>query len=165
VIRKLRSIPFAALNLDLEPNQLAEQALGKENLLKELLATLASVKSISAWPIALSVHPRYLKERVGSVELGKRLANLDLDEITLMVYVRNPDRTAEILMPILKAYPEVKFSVAQSIEDTLPREESHFSAGFAELQRRMRRLAKLLPQPNFSGIIVQAWSYFDAMHP
>ena len=165
VIRKLRSIPFAALNLDLEPNQLDERALGKEYLLKELLATLASVKSISPWPIALSVHPRYLKERIGAVELGKRLADLELDEITLMVYVRNPDRTAEILTPILKAYPEVKFSVAQSIEDTLPREESHFSAGFAELQRRMRRLAKSLPQPNFNGIIVQAWSYFDAMHP
>lgn len=164
VIRKLRSIPFAALNLDLEPNQLDEQALGKRYLLKELLATLESVKSISPWPIALSVHPRYLKERVGAVEFGKRLADLKLDEISLMVYVRNPDRTAEILTPILKAYPEVKFSVAQSIEDTLPREESHYSAGFAEFQRRMRRLAKSLPQPNFNGIIVQAWSYFDAMH-
>lgn len=165
LVRKLRSIPFAALNLDLEPNQLDEQALGKEYLLKELLATLESVKSMSPWPVGLSIHPRYLKERVGAVELGKRLGDLKLDEITLMVYVRNPDRTAEILTPILKAYPEVKFSVAQSIEDTLPREESHYSAGFAEFQRRMRRLAKSLPQPNFNGIIVQAWSYFDAMRP
>lgn len=165
IIKKLKAIPFGGVHLDLEPNQLDERTLGTEYLLRELLATLAEVKRISPWPVGLSLHPRYLQPAVSDRGFATRLQGLGIDEVTLMVYVTNPERVHAIAAPLLKAYPQLRFSIAQSIEDSLSREESHFSAGRAEFKRRMERLQARFKTPNFNGIVVQAWSYYNSMTP
>jgi outer membrane protein TolC len=163
-VRALAAVPFAGLHLDLEPNQLDEKSLGQEFLLRELLATLASVQGVSPWPVGLSVHPRYLAAPVGDATFGARLSALALHEVTLMIYVANPRRVFEIASPILEAHPDLRFSVAQSIEPSLAPEESYAVRSGAELARRMQEVSELFAGArNFQGIVVQSWEHYGRL--
>ena len=165
IIIALKPYAFAALHLDLEPNQIDAKQWSEAAILDELLVTLAAVKQISPWPIGFSVHPRYMRAETSQGVFGEQLAPLGIDEITLMVYVTNPQRVYEISKPLLEKYPATKFSVAQSIEDFLAPEETHAGIGEQEFLGRMDKLEKLFQVENFSGVLVQAWRYFRYMSP
>ncbi len=162
-IERLSDYDFAALHLDLEPNQLEGQGWDETQLLEELIATLAAAKNTSPWPIGFSVHPRYMGVATTQGSFGERLAGLDLAEITLMAYVANPRRVHEITAPLLETYAQTKFSIAQSIEDFLPPEETHAKRSLSEFHDRMDELAGLFDHRNFNGILVQAWRYYRYM--
>jgi len=57
IIQELEDIPFTGLHLDLEPNQLDQARDDNKYLLTQLVHTLQSVKSVSPWPVGLSIHP------------------------------------------------------------------------------------------------------------
>ena len=158
-------LPFSGLHLDLEPNQLDEQKFKEDYLLHELVRTVAAVRAVSPWPISISIHPRYLEILPGRPSLGSSLQMLDIDEFTVMIYVANPERVAEIARPILEKYPHTTISIAQSVEPILSREESYALAGHDIFFEKMDLLRTSLPQSNMGEIIIQSWKDFKAMKP
>src|SRR5262249_52134431 len=156
-VHALATMPFAGLHLDLEPNQLGKQGLDESTILDELLATLASAIRVSPWPVGFSIHPRYLAPAGDNPTFGARLDTLGIPEVTLMVYVANPVRAHEIAAPILAAHPRLAFTVAQSVEPELSREESWAGRPRAEVARRLDDLAHgFEATKNFHGVVVQA---------
>ena len=163
-LKALSGLPFAGVNLDLEPNQLDEAGLGTTYLLEELLKTLADAKLASPWPVALSIHPCYMAAPLGDIDFATALEErLGLDEVVLMTYVVSRERVLQIVMPILDAHTGLRFGVAQSVEPFLTSEESHAGIGYAEFQGRMKALAEGLTRPNFTRIHVQDWDAYRRM--
>ncbi len=163
LLRALSGLPFAGVNLDLEPNQLDEAGLGTTYLLEELLKTLADAKRASPWPVALSIHPRYMAARLGDIDFATALERLGLDEVVLMTYVVSRERVLQIVTPILDAHTGLRFGVAQSVEPFLAPQESHAGVGYVEFQRRMKALAEGLVRPNFTRLHVQDWDAYRRM--
>ena len=79
---------------------LDDSPAGTARLLPEFLETLRAVKAVSPWPVACSLHPRYLTEPTGGAALGDRLTELGVAP-TLMIYVANPQRVVAIARPIM----------------------------------------------------------------
>ena len=159
----MNGLPFAGVNLDLEPNQLDEAGLGTTYLLEELLKTLADAKLASPWPVALSIHPRYMAAPLGDIDFATALERLGLDEVVLMTYVVSRERVLQIVTPILDTHTGLRFGVAQSVEPFLAPEETHAGIGHAEFQRRMKALAEGLTPPNFTRLHVQDWGAYRRM--
>ncbi|MNV71158.1 hypothetical protein D3C71_1641640 [compost metagenome] len=83
-----------------------------------------------------------------------------------MVYVNNPERTATLVRPLLKAPSGLRLWVAQSIERALPSTESSFNAGRSASLRRWRDLMhQLAPVPGFAGIVVQSLEDYREAQP
>src|SRR5205823_14084418 len=74
---------------------------------------------------------------------------------TLMVYVANPDRAVEIADPLLARHPELSFSVALSLEQSLGRDESLSSYTESERRRRIERIEAQLAAATFSGLTLE----------
>ena len=165
IITSLADLPFSGLHLDLEPDQLAVAGGQGEALLKEWIATVEAAKKASPWPLGVSMHPRYFQAKKNGRDLGAILTSLGVSEVALMVYVSNPDRVAQVVQPILKRSPGIRFSVAQSVEPELPVQESHYRAGREQFAARMSRLAGLINAPNFAGLVVQDWIRWQEMKP
>lgn len=165
IITSLADLSFSGLHLDLEPDQLAVADGQGEALLKEWIATVEAAKKASPWSLGVSMHPRYFQAKKNGRDLGTILTRLGVSEVVLMVYVSNPDRVAQVVQPILKRSPGIRFSVAQSVEPELPAEESHYRAGREQFAARMNRLAGLINAPNFAGLVVQDWIRWQEMKP
>ena len=165
LIEKFSDFPFKGIHLDLEPNQLASEQYSETYLLEQLIRTLHAAKRVSHLPIGLSIHFRYLEPGENDLCFGCALENLDLEEVTLMIYVSNPLRVAELAGPILNRYPRVKFSIAQSVEPILLKEESYFTKTKKELRAKMNQLYSEMKHNNFSTIIIQSWEDLRGMRP
>lgn len=165
IVKKLSFLPFSGLHLDLEPNQLDGEKFEEDYLLHELVRTVVAVRDVSPWPISMSIHPRYLATPPGIPCLGSSLHMLNIDEFTVMIYVANPERVAEIARPLLDKYPDTTISIAQSVEPILSREESYAQKGRNVFFDNMELLRTSLPQKNRGQIIVQSWKDFEAMKP
>ena len=160
LVRSLHSLPFDALHLDLERSQLpeAQQSLWDEGVLQ----TVRAVHAVSPWPVALTTHYRELED----AGFASRLQEAGASELTAMIYVSNADRAADIARPLLQGPPGLKLSVAQSIERSLPPEESSFTSGKATALQRWQALAQALSAlPGFSGLVVQSWEEFKEARP
>ncbi|MGH8306496.1 MAG: hypothetical protein ACRETG_12895, partial [Steroidobacteraceae bacterium] len=160
IIRGLRSVPFDGLHLDLEPEQLDDDAERRTALLGSLAQTLAAASAASPWPVALSIHPRDLDAQLGNASFAEVLRKLRVSP-TLMVYVANPERAVAIARPLLGRYPQLSFSVALSLEKSLGPEESLWSYPEEERRRRIARVESQLTAANFTGLTLEledAWS-------
>jgi outer membrane protein TolC len=165
LIEKFSDFPFKGIHLDLEPNQLASEQYSETYLLRQLIRTLQAAKRVSRLPIGLSIHFRYLQPGKQDFCFGCALENLDLEEVTLMIYVSNPLRVAQLADPILNRYPKVKFSIAQSVEPILMKEESYFTKTKKEFRAKMNQLYAEMKHNNFSTIFIQSWEDLEGMRP
>lgn len=165
VVQSLKAFAFDGLHLDMEPNQLDPALFSEEYLLAQLVRTLSAVKRVSPWPVSISLHPRYLEQDRFQYCLGCALANLDLAEVALMIYVADPDRAAARAMPIIKAYPEIVFSVAVSVESYVDGGVSWASMGRQNARTAMRQLQSALDANRLKQIILQSWSDWERMDP
>ena len=165
LIEKFSDFPFKGIHLDLEPNQLASEQYSETYLLEQLIRTLHAAKRVSRLPIGLSIHFRYLEPDENDLCFGCVLENLDLEEVTLMIYVSNPLRVAEIAGSIANRYPRVKFSIAQSVEPILLKEESYFTKTKKEFRAKMKQLYSEMKHNNFSTIFIQSWEDLEGMTP
>ena len=154
IVERLRATPFSALHLDLEPNMLDDSPAGTARLLPELVKTLQAVKAVSPWPVACSLHPRYLTAATNGVTLGDELTRIGVAP-TLMIYVANPQRVVEIARPIMTRYPRLEFRVALSVEHTLSRDESLFTFPEPERALRIAQVEQGLAGRNFQGVSLQ----------
>lgn len=158
IIRTLNQFDFDALHLDLEINQL-DKSLSQEMSFSYWLDTVKAAVTESRWPVAISSHPRYLQKNLAGFDCFVcKLHELGVEEISVMIYVTNPDKVLKTVTPLMEAYPNVKFSVAQSIEKQLGPINSY--ASYAQdrfLEHMMKLQATLKVHDNFSGLVIQSW--------
>lgn len=160
IIRGLKSVPFDALQLDLEPEQLDARPERAPALLGSLADTLAAATLASPWPIGISIHPRNLDVPVNGTPFGVLLDRLRISP-TLMIYVSNPARAVAIAAPLLQRFSDLTFRVAVSLEESLPRAESLRPFPDAERSRRIEQIESRLAAPNFAGLsfeLEDGWS-------
>lgn len=160
LVRSVRNLPFDALHLDLERSQLpeAQQPLWDDGVLE----TVRAVRAVSPWPVALTTHYRELE----AAGFASRLQEAGASELTAMIYVSDAGRTLEIASALLQGPPGLKLSVAQSIERSLPPEESSFHLGKTKALQRWQALAQALSAvAGFNGVVVQSWEEFKEARP
>ncbi len=165
ILYDLERLPFTGVHLDLEPNQLDPKEYNSDYLLAQLLRTLQAVIEVSPWPVGISLHPRYLDESSTGICLGCALGNLRLAEVSLMMYVADPNRAAQRLEPLLDRYPQLAFTLAQSVEPILSDKESYFTAGRQGFHTQMRHLRESLSGSGLKGINIQSYSDYLSMTP
>lgn len=168
IVTRLRAIPFAAVNLDLEPNQL-EDEYKLDYLLAELANTLAATISISPWPVTLSTHFRYLNKQVANTSFATLIEQSGIHEATLLVYMANPSKAITSVTPLLTTHPKLRFSIALSVEDPndvaeVLKQESYFSMGLAGFLASIRTLQYGLIHANLTGIVLQDWRNYQTLH-
>ncbi len=161
IISKIQDLGFEVVHLDLEPNQLENTKYPIEYLLAHLLRTVQAVTCITPLPVEIDLHPRYLDAATNNFCLGCGLKNLDCVSVTLMVYVRNPRRVAEIVQPIMEEFPELSFSVAQSVESLLSVEESYAGVSTQRFNDALTEIDNLTDNA-LQSIYIQSWQdYMD----
>ncbi|MET0982509.1 MAG: TolC family protein [Telluria sp.] len=151
VVRDLTRFAFDGVHLDLERMQLdeAQRAAWPDGL----VAAVARLKATTPLPLSLSLHPR----DAAVPGLLRRLHEAGLVEVTFMAYLTNPDAVAARLLPVLRAHPGLRFSVAQSVEPALPDGESHARASRTQQDAAWKGLSvRFGTAPNFTGIIIQS---------
>src|SRR5690606_18869980 len=121
LLARLRALPFDGLNLDLERSQLpsADQPLWDDAVVE----TLQAVRAAVPWPLGLTTHYRELQ----SPAFAQRIAAAGVSELVAMIYVSNPVRATDIARPLLQGPVGLRLALAQSMESTLPPEESSYS--------------------------------------
>jgi len=163
IVDRFQGMGFSVIHLDLEPNQLAHMQLSDTYLLAHLLRTVQAVSRLSRLPVEIDLHPRYLNLRgeTGDFCLGCGLQNLDGVSVTLMIYVNNPKRVAALAQPLLEKFPEIPFSIAQSVEPQLGNDESYAGISRVQLQKKLTALQKILGN-RVRNIYIQSWQdYMD----
>ena len=159
IIENLASFPFDGLHLDLEPEQLERYIKHPVIALQLLVDTLNDVYLVSPWPISFSTHYRNLLDP--AICLVCAAQKLGISRISMMVYVSNPRRVIEIAGPIINAYPDTNFNIAQSLEPSLTAEESLWHGTPEKFKSSVLQLANIKGD-NFDGIAIQSWSHYEA---
>lgn len=163
IVHKLRQIPFAALNLDLERSQLpeADQADWEGNAID----TLVAVKAHSPWPLSLTTHHREL----ALSDFVQQLHAAGVSEAVAMIYASRAERVLEVarnLLDVASAHLGLRIAIAQSMEPELDVGESSFSLGCAAALSHWGGIAQELDGvPGFGGIYVQSLETFESAAP
>lgn len=158
IIKTFENFEFDGLHLDIEPDQLkALDDKERKIITGYLLDTLKDVLLISRWPLGISIHPRYFDEKTAGICLGCELETLGVNEVSLMIYSSDIQKVSAKAGAIMKAYPLLRFSVAQSFEEILPKEESHYNKGKETFREDMKKLENSIKYSNFNSIIIQSW--------
>jgi len=158
LLGQLRDIQFDAVHLDLEVEQLGWPV--PDSRLHDWLDTVGAVGQLDYWPLELSSHPRWFAESNGGPCVPCALPRRGVKQVSLMIYTRNPERSAELAESIARRWPALRFRLAQSVEPQLPAEESWAGASRAQLQQQVERWRTRLQAAGVSGIDWQDWSHF-----
>ena len=165
--QRLHGIAFAGVNLDLEPNEVRGVPL--KTVLDELVASMHVYVSASPWkPVTLDLNYYYANGALtppGYCILC-RLQRAGVRSIDLMTYVRGAPAVASDAAPILKAYPNVRFQIGQSVEppNVLPPSDSYWGLGFARFYSDMEDLnARLTPAESYGGIVIESLQYLELL--
>jgi hypothetical protein len=169
ILRELRRVNFAGLDLDLEPNEL--KGVPAVAAFKDLVASMHAYIAASPWPVSIDVNHIYVDEsavKKYSYCLMCGLASAGLKRANLMTYISDPATVAADAGAILDRYPSVSFTISQSVEPTsiLPVYDSYWSDGFDLFYKDMQRLdATLAPHANYAGITIESLTYLERIKP
>lgn len=156
IIKRLKPINFEGLHLDIEPDQFAGELEGRDKL-EAFLETIHQAARISPWPVAISIHPRYLaKETSFDLCIPCQLRERGIKEITVMYYAMNLNSIAMTMKSAMQQYPELMFSLAQSLEPELGVENSYAHKPQAFFRDTMQKLYNHLRASNFNGLVIQS---------
>jgi hypothetical protein len=169
IIAALHRVQFSGLDLDLEPNEVSGVPI--QTVFADLVAAMHAYVEASPWPVSLDVNHIY----VDASELRQvpyclmcGLQRAGLRRVNLMTYISDPHEVVAAVVPILKRYPAVTFTISQSVEppSVLPVYDSYWSDGFARFYRDMQTLdARLAPVKNYDGITIEWLQYLERMKP
>lgn len=164
IIKKLKKYDFDGINLDLEPDQLGPLSdQDRKKMTVYLLETVREVSKSSKIKVNISVHPRYFDESVTGICLGCELEKIRINEAVLMIYSSDIKKVSEKAEKIIKVYPSIKFSVAQSVEKELPDSESHYRKNPLIFQDDMEKLHDSIKYVNFNSVIIQSFKHLKEM--
>lgn len=157
IVKKLSNINFDGLHLDIEPDQLESNMPGKARL-EELIETVRQVSAVSPWPVGASIHPRYLTKAASfDICVPCELKAKGIKEITVMYYAMNLTNIVTALKSAMNQYPDLLFSLAQSLELELGPENSYVHKPQSIFIHAMKQLQDQLRAPNFTGLVIQSW--------
>lgn len=157
IVKKLSNINFDGLHLDIEPDQLESDLPGKARL-EELIETVRQVSAVSPWPVGASIHPRYLTKATSfDICVLCELKAKGIKEITVMYYAMNLTNIVTALKSAMNQYPDLLFSLAQSLESELGPENSYVHKPQSIFIHAMQQLQSQLRAPNFTGLVIQSW--------
>ncbi|SDH50674.1 Outer membrane protein TolC [Pseudomonas flavescens] len=157
LIGQLRELPFDALHLDLEVEQLGWPV--PDQRLRDWLDTLREAKAAAPWPINLSSHPRWFAEEAARRPcVPCELQRIGVGEISLMIYTRSPQSSANRALAIARQWPALKLRLAQSVEVDQPAELSWADASHEQLQQQVLSWQNVLHPAGLGGIDWQSWT-------
>lgn len=160
LIKQLQHFAFDGIHLDIEPDSLPGAASRRPELLEGLADTIKAVKEITSLPVSISIHPRYLEGDLG-VLARQKLLSLGLEEVVVMIYSDNPQATAQRMSAIIASNPNVTFSLAQSLERSIPLSESYGAKDWKQFSDAMHLLEDKLVNLGLKGIFIQAWEDYQ----
>lgn len=161
IIQVLKQIDFDGLHLDIEPEQLTGELTGKRKL-EEFAETIHRAAAVSPWPVAISIHPRYLTDEASfGLCMLCQFKAADVKEITVMYYSLNLQKIITVMKSAMQQHPEIMFSLAQSLERELGPENSYAQKSPAFFRRAMQQLDNQLQALNFKGITIQSWKDWE----
>ena len=88
------------------------------------------------------------------------LPQLGVGQVSLMIYTRNGERSAELAGQIAQRWPALHFRLAQSVEPQLAAEESWAGVPAPQLQRQVERWRARLQPLAVGGIDWQDWTHY-----
>ena len=156
LVTRYRQLPFDGLHLDLEVEQLGWPV--PPSRLSQWLDTVVELQQQSPWPVGISSHPRWFEQDGdrGEAPCGPcRLSRLGA--ISLMIYQRNPQRSAARASAIARRWPQLHFRLAQSVEKNLGAELSWHGSSAAQLQQQVQNWRLELEPHGIGGIYWQDW--------
>ena len=157
LITRLRELPFDALHLDLEVEQLGWPV--PDSRLQDWLDTLRAAKAASPWPLQLSSHPRWFDQEAGRTPcVPCQLQRMGVAEISLMIYTRNAQASANRALAIAKRWPQLQLRLAQSIETDQADDISWVGSSHAQLQQQVLNWQNALRPAGLGGIDWQSWT-------
>lgn len=157
LIRQLHEVPFDALHLDLEVEQLGWPV--PDQRLREWLDTLRDAKAASPWPLQLSSHPRWFDEQARrSPCVPCELQQLGIGDVSLMIYTRNPQASTARALAIARAWPGLRLRLAQSVEPGQGAALSWADASPRQLHTQTTEWKRALLPAGISGIDWQSWT-------
>lgn len=157
LIHQLSSLPFDGLHLDLEVEQLGWPV--PDQRLRAWLQTLREAKAASPWPVAISSHPRWFSDQASrSPCVPCELQTMGVNDISLMIYTRNPASSSRKALAIAKRWPQLHWRLAQSVEADQPRDLSWAGATAGQLNRQAANWRSLLSPAGVQGIDWQSWT-------
>lgn len=162
IIRSLSAIKFDGLHLDIEPDQLEADLTGKARLV-EFIETIRQANNASPWPVAISMHHRYLNKNLSfDICVACRLKLAGVKEIAIMYYSMNISGIVKTLKAAMNKHPNMLFSLAQSVEPEIGPESSYHHHAVTVFNNAMQQLNEQLQAVNFKGIAIQSWKDFES---
>ncbi|MBU2842357.1 MULTISPECIES: hypothetical protein [Acidithiobacillus] len=154
------ALGFDGVDLDVERSQLPKN---KQNIWKSgIIKTIAVIHSETGRPITLTINYKEFKNK----NLINQLIGAGLSNAAIMIYISNPNRVKQIVIPILQKYSNLSISIVQSIEPGLPAVESLYPQGQSAAMTHWQNLSRSLNAfPNFDGIDIQSWEDFYKAKP
>jgi hypothetical protein len=167
ILQRLRSVQFAGLNLDLEPNEVKGMPI--KTVVMDLVNAMKQYVAKSAWPVTLDANWIYMNNGDkfnGGYCYPCGLESARVKRIALLVYISDPKTVYAVSAPILKRYPSFTFTIGQSVEppSVLPKQDSYWHDGFAAFYADVQRLdTKLRTRANYAGLDVESLQYLETM--
>jgi hypothetical protein len=157
LIRLYRNLPFDGLHLDLEVEQLGWPVPPQR--LRDWISTLEAAAQLSPWPVNLSSHPRWF-ETTDTKSPCIPCAIRPSQQVSLMIYTRNPQRSAARALAIARRWPKLRLRLAQSVEAGLEPGLSWQGSTAGALQVQVQRWRQQLGPDGVGGIDWQDWQAY-----
>jgi len=167
ILHRLHGVHFAAVNLDLEPNEV--HGVPIKTVVTDLVNAAKQYVAASTWPVTLDANWIYMNNGNkfnGGYCYPCGLQAAGVRRIALLVYISDPKTVYAISAPILKRYPGFTFTIGQSVEppSVLPKQDSYWHDGFSAFYAGMQKLdAKMRVRSNYAGLDVQSLQYLETM--
>lgn len=163
LLREFSDLPFGAIHLDVEPDQL-DPPLPPQQAWLALGRIVQRTRELAHKPVILSLNWRALLPESGGPCRGCAAARA-ADEIAVMLYTTSPEVAAQRMQAILASlpaasHPAPRVWLAHSIEPALGRDESFATGGRAALDEQFGRLSDLASTPAFAGFAIQSLEDF-----
>ena len=157
LIRLYRNLPFDGLHLDLEVEQLGWPVPPQR--LRDWISTLEAAAQVSPWPVNLSSHPRWF-ETTDTKSPCIPCAIRPSQQVSLMIYTRNPQRSAARGLAVARRWPKLRLRLAQSVEAGLEPGLSWQGSTAGALQVQVQRWRQQLGPDGVGGIDWQDWQAY-----
>jgi hypothetical protein len=162
LIRFFDPFPFRRVVLDIEPDSLDDAEARRGELLDALIATVAGAAGVTAHPMTLTLHPRYLEGELGRRALPA-FKEMGIAEVIVMIYSTNGRAVAERFAAICASGGGLRFSLAQSVEAELPDSESYRRHGLDALASAVSEIDAAVVDSAAEDIVIQDWENYRAM--
>ena len=160
LIEKFARLPFDHLHLDLEVEQLGWPV--PPGLLQDWLDTLQQAVRVSPWPVSLVSHHRWFapEQRSADTCIPCALPELGIQQVTLMLYSTATTSVVQRTQQIVTAWPGLQLQLAQSVETSLPPENSYFRFTASQLGQLGKQLHDQLAPTGLAGLAWQDWAHY-----